>query len=323
MAEASIGDTHCWVNNIRLNYLFRKKERCYFSTLLLALTFLFQVFFTPALANSKQVSFQAVEPNVPYSKVETLPHVAAGKTIKYGDSPEQKILHWSGRDADQASRKPIIVFIHGGCWLAQFDIQHSLPLTSALALNNFNVYSIEYRRTGNGGEWPVAYYDILSALEVIAKQLNSNTAKQTKAIFIGHSAGGHLASLVAHRTTTKLINQEDLYPLFDHTYLIGLAPIIDMPAYAFGENSCQKATPTFMKNKPSEIFFDANPLEVDLNNVDEAVMFSGEKDAIVPSKMTEHPNAKNIELNSVGHFDWIHPGSDAFNTLIRQLETMQ
>lgn len=307
----------------QLNSADSKKTMYFFNKPLLIMTLLFSCLFIRAFANTSNIKFESVEPNVPYSKVANLPHLPAEKIIQYGDSPEQKIYYWPGADANQALRKPIIIFIHGGCWLAQFDISHSLALTSALALNNYEVFSIEYRRTGNGGEWPVAYYDILSALEVIAKQPTSKPATLSKAILIGHSAGGHLASLVAQRTTTKLVNQQDLYPLFTQTYMIGLAPIMDMPAYSYGENSCQKAAPMFMKNQPADIFYDANPLTVDFMNVTASVMFSGGNDSIVPPEMTRHSNATNIRLDTAGHFDWIHPGSDAFNNLIHQLESMR
>ena len=277
------------------------------------------------IENDTTIAYENVPANVPYSKVAKLSYIKAEEIFSYGDLDQQKIYYWSASDTNRQSEitRPILVFIHGGCWLAQFDINHSLPLTTALAMQGYDVYSIEYRRTGNGGEWPVALHDNIVAMEYIAK--HRNYSKSEEVVILGHSAGGHLASLVAQRITSQLVNQVELYPLFQATHLIGLAPIIDLPAYAVGENSCQTATPKFMQSLPVENIYkyqEANPLTYSLNGVANKVMLAGGKDNIVPSNMAVHPNAKNIVLDDAGHFDWIHPGSPAFNTLILQLEKL-
>jgi len=78
--------------------------------------------------------------------------------IAYGSSPQQFA---NLRLPKTLGRHPVVVFIHGGCWLSQFDIAHVGKLEQALADSGFAVWSIEYRRVGDdGGGWPNTYMDV-------------------------------------------------------------------------------------------------------------------------------------------------------------------
>lgn len=267
--------------------------------------------------------YPKVAPNVPYSAVAKLTPSLHASQISYGDLPDQKILFWPGLGEIQNNT---LIFIHGGCWLAQFDIKHSFALTSALAQRGFDVYSIEYRRTGNGGEWPVALNDIQLAISVIQQKLAGDSAVYNAPIsIIGHSAGGHLATLAAVNIAPES---------FTNVHLFGLAPIIDLVAYAEGENSCQTATPTFMGGTPAQqeqAYKVANPLEYKrligasstaTTSLKSALMMVGNHDAIVPQNMAQHPSAEFLVIDQAGHFDWIHPGSDAFKQLVDKLTVL-
>lgn len=256
-------------------------------------------------------NYETVASNVPYTKVAQLSHILPDATLQYGSNNEQFIYVWEGAKHISSSTKvklSPIVFIHGGCWLEDYDVSHSLALTSALSQQGFDVYSIEYRRTGNGGEWPVALDDIEKALKHIQAQL----PKQTPINILGHSAGGHLATLVAARQS------DSRFPI----HLFGLAPIIDLPAYSEGDNSCQTATPRFMQGDQQEAkqaYENANPLNFDLGSLSQAVFMVGDADSIVPANMAFHPSGNNLIIKGAGHFDWIHPGSSAFKLLLQEL----
>ena len=300
-------------------YHYEKRK---FRTLIatIALSILFWVFLT--LQAQSQV-FPEVEPNVPYSEVAKLNASPHASEIAYGDLPDQNILFWP---AVGTKKNNTVIFIHGGCWLAQFDIKHSLAFTSGLASKGFDVFSIEYRRSGNGGEWPVALNDIQLALAAIHQALApGNNVYNEPVSLVGHSAGGHLATLVAL----------DIRPEhFNKVHLFGLAPIIDLVAYAQGENSCQTATPAFMGgtvNEQAEAYQAANPLEykelIDKSPssnlaLKSAIMMVGNRDIIVPQSMAQHPSAEFALIDQAGHFDWIHPGSDAFKQLVAKLSVV-
>ena len=262
-------------------------------------------------SQNKTFDYETVASNVPYAKVAQLSHITPDKTLQYGALNEQFIYVWEGAKhvSSQTNIKPSpIVFIHGGCWLQDYDISHSLPLTSALSQQGFDVYSIEYRRTGNGGEWPVALQDIEQAFRHIQTLLQ----KSTPVKLLGHSAGGHLASLAAAKQS------DPNFPI----HLFGLAPIIDLPAYSEGDNSCQTATPRFMQGSQKmeeQAYKNANPLNFDLSSLSRAVFMVGDADAIVPANMASHPDGKNMLIEGAGHFDWIHPGSSSFKLLLEEL----
>ena len=48
-------------------------------------------------------------------------------------------------------------------------------------------------------------------------------------------------------------------------------------------------------------------------------ILQGDKDNFVVAFKLDKFRRKVIMLENMGHFDWIHPGSEAFNTLTQQL----
>lgn len=265
-----------------------------------------------------RAEYLSVEANVPYAKVAELRHQAWSAKYQYGEHSDQFVLHWQAsplNDEQKNSNKTALVFIHGGCWLEQFTIEHSLALTSAFAEAGFEVFSVEYRRTGNGGEWPIALDDIMLAVDLIdSKLIQSRT--NANLVLLGHSAGGHLASLAASKKSDKRPN----------VHFVGLAPIMDIVEYAKGENSCQTATPAFMKGTPdsaNQAYRQANPINHELDQLASATVFAGGKDSIVPTEFAQHKTANLILAEDAGHFDWIHPGSQAFKRVLAQLNAIE
>ena len=130
--------------------------------LLFGLTLL--LFSGPVLGESGEVP---VKSNVSYKSVTELGFTKANEKLVYGDeSPElQYGLLWLPKKPAADASVPLIILIHGGCWLNAFDIRHSYPLSSALAEAGYGVWSLEYRRTGDeGGGWPGSYEDIKQGL---------------------------------------------------------------------------------------------------------------------------------------------------------------
>ena len=134
--------------------------------------------------------------------------------------------------------------------------------------------------------------------------------KVADSVVVGHSAGGHLA-LLAGGEIDQLKG------------VIALAPITNIKAYARGDNSCQKVTQDFMQGMPTDkpkAYTQANPSEQPLHP--QSIILQGDQDAIVPAFNLEQLKRPVVMLEGVGHFDWIHPGSAAFNTLIQNLNEM-
>lgn len=84
--------------------------------------------------------------DVSFSEVAKLPHRAPDQTIRYGSDSSQVADYWSTETVS-----PLLVFIHGGCWLNTYDRRHVQPPASAIADRGVAVLSIEYRRIGDAG----------------------------------------------------------------------------------------------------------------------------------------------------------------------------
>jgi acetyl esterase/lipase len=262
----------------------------------------------PLLANSasqQPVEFPDVENDVAYAKVASLGFNLADEKIAYGSDESQYALLWRAKQA--LVQTPLVILLHGGCWLSEYDIKHTYALSTGLAQAGFNVWSLEYRRSGtSGGGWPATFNDIKAGI-LAASTYNNGEFKLADSVAVGHSAGGHLA-LLAGGEISQLRG------------VIGLAPITDIKAYARGNNSCQKVTKDFMQGMPTDkpkAYTQANPSEQPLHP--QSIILQGDKDAIVPAFNLAQLKRPVVMLEGVGHFDWIHPGTEAFSTLIKNL----
>ncbi len=117
--------------------------------------------------------------------------VAPGRRIPYGPEPSQ-----FGELFLPDGNPPwaVIALIHGGCWLADYDLSHLSPLASALTTLGVAVWNLEYRRVGErGGGWPGTFRDVAAGIAHLRSIAGRYPLDLTRLIVAGHSAGGHLA----------------------------------------------------------------------------------------------------------------------------------
>ena len=255
---------------------------------------------TVLASNVKQVSF---------SDVVSLPVSNTPTRIRYGDEPSQFVEWWR---PDHNPGAPVVVFIHGGCWLSEYDISHAAAFSSALVDRGYAVWSIEYRRVGeaNGG-WPHSLDDVNLAIHTLMSY--SDQLDTDRVALLGHSAGGHLALLAGSHTQPAL--------RFDA--VLGLAPIANLSAYAQGGNSCQRATPLFMGGTPEQMpdaYAAADPSQQRLNT-NTMTMIAAE-DQIVAARFASISGMNLEVINGAGHFDFLHPHTDAFAAITNYLEEL-
>ena len=125
---------------------------------------------------------------------------------------------------------PVVVMIHGGCWLDDYTLDLQTDLSIALAEEGFAVWNIEFRRLGNGGEWPVIFQDITRARDFLATLADTydQPLDLTAVTAMGHSSGGHLALWLAG--ADQLDPTSDVYSPTDIPIkgVVGLGPITDL-----------------------------------------------------------------------------------------------
>ena len=95
---------------------------------------------------------------------------------------------------------PVLVAIHGGCWLSFADLEHLGRFSAAFADAGIAVWSIEYRRVDSpGGGWPNTFLDVGSGIDFLRSVEPEYRLDLTRVVVVGHSAGGHLALWAAAR----------------------------------------------------------------------------------------------------------------------------
>jgi acetyl esterase/lipase len=262
------------------------------------------------------VNYETVAGGVDFSQVQALPATAADARYSYGDAAEQFAELWRGsRSAAGGQKDPVVVLIHGGCWMNSFGIDHTAAAATALSQEGFAVWNVEYRRTGDdGGGWPGSFHDIQAALERLA-QLDDDSLDLTRVVVTGHSAGGHLALLAGHAL------QRDPLDGLTLRAVVGLAAIVDLAAYAQGTGGCERAAAQFMGGSPSQhpdLYAAANPAAVTLHSG--TALIHGTADEIVPADQALGSGLPVEWVDAAGHFDLIHPGTPAWDTVVSALK---
>ena len=243
--------------------------------------------------------FGATAANPDFDAVLALPSGQPDARFSYGPAASQFAESWL--PADGTTPAPVVVLIHGGCWLSDYTIEHSHPAATALRDAGFAVWNVEYRRSGEpGGGFPGSVDDIRRIIALLDE--SPPAAIDTgRRVIAGHSAGGHLALLAATG-----------HPV------IALAPIIDIADYARGEGSCNAAAVRFMGGTPVQLP-DAYRQATPAVGAGDAV-FMGSLDTIVPAR-PEYLPAGMKRWPEAGHFDWIHPGTEAWQLWLDTLRT--
>uniref|UniRef100_A0A486XUA7 Possible kynurenine formamidase n=1 Tax=Rheinheimera sp. BAL341 TaxID=1708203 RepID=A0A486XUA7_9GAMM len=249
--------------------------------------------------------------NVSYASLATQAGADNSITLHYGSEPLQFGRLYLPAMLTKDSKVPLLVFIHGGCWLNAYDLNHSTAFSQAVANAGIAVWSVEYRRVGDsGGGWPGSYHDVHKALQFAQYQLSSYPVDQRKLAIAGHSAGGQLALLAAANVAAEELRA-----------VIGLAAITDLTLYAAGNNSCQRATSAFIGGSAAEFpgrYKLASPQGQRLHP--STLLLHGSSDRIVPLRQASESGINNQIIDDAGHFDWLHPQTQAFAQFLQKLQ---
>lgn len=124
------------------------------------------------------------------------PAVQPDSTYSYGKSPHQFGDLYLPK---LGGYHPVVVLIHGGCWREQYGLKPLGTMCRALVGEGFAVWNIEYRREGNGGEWPHIFHDVAYATDFLRQIATKYNLNLDQVLTVGHSAGGHLALWLAGR----------------------------------------------------------------------------------------------------------------------------
>ncbi len=248
-----------------------------------------------------------------WAAVSALPPPGRGQRISYGDAPAQfGVL----RTPDGPGPHPVVVLLHGGCWLAQFDMGYFEHWADWLRQEGYATWNLEYRRLGeDGGGWPNTFLDIAEGIDMLRGLAPLHRLDLERLTVAGHSAGGHLALWAASRHT--LAADSDLYregPLPVHR-VVGLAAITDLARYREGPpGSCHASVEQLLQGTPNQVprrYQDGSPQQR-IPTGSRLRLIHGDADAIVDVDMARDfvaaaaaggDDARVLILPGAGHFD--------------------
>ena len=209
---------------------------------------------------------------------------------------------------------PVVIFIHGGFWKAQYSLAHAGHLCAALKAAGVSTWNLEYRRIGDpGGGWPGSFEDIVHGGEHLRKIANSHSLDMNRVLAAGHSAGGHLALWLAAQMAVDLRG------------VISLAGVADLRR-AYALRLSDGIVAKLMGGTPDQVtsrYAAASPIELLPIPVQQR-LFHGTADDVVPIEISERfakasHNSRLIKLPGVGHFDLIDPRTQAWSTIQKSI----
>ena len=250
--------------------------------------------------------------------------------------PDHKIAY--GKDAVQYGELwlpptpskialPVVVLIHGGCWLADLPGPELVAfLADDLRKNGVAVWSLTYRRVGHGGGgYPGTFNDVADGVAHLRALAGKYNLDLSRAVVTGHSAGGHLALWVAAQNRIPAGSMLKRDQAVNFKAVVGIAAIPDLAhfaragAHACGDKTVDQLTDAVArtpaggtKNAP---FLDTSPSEMLPLGVKQ-ILIHGVFDGIVPPAigLRYQTRAKElgesialITLENAGHFELIAP----------------
>jgi acetyl esterase/lipase len=225
---------------------------------------------------------------------------------------------------------PVVVVIHGGCWLAQYDLGYMSAFAHELTAAGVATWSIEYRRVGDeGGGWPGTFQDVADAADYLTVLARDHDLDLDRLAAVGHSAGGHLALWLAGR---KWLDADDPlrgdFPLALNG-VVALAGITDLAAYASPEG-CGSAVPELLGGD-TETVLDrvrkSSPVEMVPFGISQTLIVA-EHDSIVPAAQAEsfrdaaRRNGDAVTLTEIlgaGHFELVDPKHPGFRVIRQEI----
>jgi acetyl esterase/lipase len=233
------------------------------------------------------------------------------------------------------SRWPVVMVIHGGFWLAAYDLEYLGPACEALAQAGFATWSIEYRRIGHpGGGWPGTFHDVARAADHLRTLAQTYPLDLERVVTLGHSAGGHLALWLAARPR---IPEHDpiLYAAEAPLKLRGavsLGGVVDLN-WAWEHGLGDGAVESLMGGPPGryadryEVASPAALLPLGLPQV----LVHGTEDDLVPIEISRVYHAAALGVRDpaaliiqpgAGHYEMLQPGSREWAQMVDSVRSM-
>lgn len=123
---------------------------------------------------------------------------------------------------------PVVVIIHGGWWQPGWDRRGVRELARDLVTQGYATWNLEYSLVGEeGGGFPGTFEDVALGIDYLAEKAPDFNLDLSRVVFLGHSAGGTLASWAGSRGTFEA-GFVGAAPAVQPTTVISLAGVNDL-----------------------------------------------------------------------------------------------
>jgi len=268
----------------------------------------------PALLNAQYLSAQDVLSSEP---------VEPDFVLAYGKAPEQ---YGHLRLPDGSGPFPVLVIIHGGCWLSFANLEYMSRFAADLSEAGVATWNIEYRRVDSpGGGWPNTFLDVANGIDYLRFLQSEYHLDLSQVVVAGHSAGGHLALWAAGRP-----NVPEESPLYLEAPLAikgavslngpgQLAPLRDTDNEVCGGDvidtlmggSPEEVPDNYAAGSPIRMLPVAVPLRL-LTGADDPAVPPLFADAFAAAAAAAGHDVTAVTLEGASHFEAIVPGTDVW-----------
>jgi len=278
---------------------------------------------TPALMDAQVLSTR---------EAMALPSRPADHRITWGPAPGQ---FGDLRLPAGPGPHPVVVLIHGGCWLAQYGLDYLGAMADALTAAGYLTWSIEFRRVGDpGGGWPGTMTDVGAAIDYLRALADRFSLDLGRVVLSGHSAGGHLALWAAARGRQPAGSPLRVANPLPVRGVAALAPLADLAASVDPATPlCDGTAAQLLGGTPAgvpERYRLASPAELLPLDVP-YVIVNGALDQIVPPEhvirfaAAARAAGDRVRLEIVpgaGHFEPVAPASPAFAIVLAAIREL-
>jgi len=219
---------------------------------------------------------------------------------------------------------PIAMVIHGGFWLATYELSLMDGLCDALQAQGIATWNVEYRGMGHeGGGWPGTLLDVAAAADFLRALGMMQPLDLSRVVTLGHSAGGHLGLWLAARRRIRTGILANPNPLAI-AHVVALAPLADLRA---ASKAGYTVVEKFLGGSPKDVpnrYADASPAEhlplgvrqVVLHGTDDRIVALDLSRAYVAAAAAQGDDATLVTLDGLGHFEPIDPTSTAWPAVL-------
>jgi len=259
--------------------------------------------------------------------------LAAGppdQKIQYGPAPQQ---FGNLRLPKGKGLHPVVIFVHGGCWLSAYDIAHVGSFEQALADSGYAVWSLEYRRVGDeGGAWPGTFLDIARGADYVREIASKYSLDVNRVVASGQSAGGEFALWLAARK--KIPSSSDVFVANPIAVkgVVALAPAPDLETLE-SAGTCGKVIDKLIGGPPTQFpdrYAAVSPMKLAPIDVPSTLIVGAQDRGFGPNGRAYYARAKEagdtkvrlVEAPESGHFEVIAPKTTTWPLVIAEFKGM-